>query len=215
VNEVSGIEGNVDFFVELYRAENVLTVDLEFVVDGSMLYGVEVQGLNGFEQPYGPTKWTALGGDMWKGEVTLFFPAGALSTGLTAQKASIAKLVFSPKDMGEATLTLTGFKASGLEELGGITVPFTTKIEVPSATTSIEQTVWSKYDLNRDNKVDALDLSCVLLYIGFNGGQSEWSTLVKVVDSKGKPIYPYMCDFVADNVINMLDVMDLYIHYTK
>jgi hypothetical protein len=71
----------------------------------------------------------------------------------------------------------------------------------------------SKYDLNRDNKVDALDLSVALLYFGYTLGDPNWGALVKVKDSRGGDITPVMCDVNGDDKVDMLDLMEIYINY--
>ncbi|MCL1809752.1 MAG: dockerin type I domain-containing protein [Clostridiales bacterium] len=81
--------------------------------------------------------------------------------------------------------------------------------------TNIDQRTYSKYDLNKDNKVDALDIGVMLLYCGFNKDSDGWGTLVKVNDSKGKGVTASMCDVNGDGMIDMLDLLDLFIHYTK
>jgi hypothetical protein len=185
------------------------------VVDGSLLVGIGVEGLNGF-MPVQNIAWSSLGGDMWKGKVTLAYPAEGASKGFTSIHSAmdIAKFSFAAKAKGVSTLKLTDFKVTGFNEATKKTIDLVGVIEKDSATTSIEPIPKNPYDLNKDFKVDALDLSCILLYIGFSSGQPEWTTLVKVVDSRNGAIYPYMCDFVKDGVINMLDVIDLFINYT-
>jgi Ca2+-binding EF-hand superfamily protein len=96
-----------------------------------------------------------------------------------------------------------------------VTVYLDSVISGGEAVTNIDQRVFSKYDLNRDNKVDALDLGIMLLYCGFDIDSADWDTLVKVNDSKGKPVTASMCDVNGDGVIDMLDLLDLFIHYTK
>ncbi|MCL1981515.1 MAG: dockerin type I domain-containing protein, partial [Clostridiales bacterium] len=155
--------------------------------------------------------WVYAGDNKWKGTVTLGLPSGS-STGLTSVAAvDIAKFVFAPRGVGDASFTLTGFKAVGLD---GTTV-YLDALILGGATTNIDQRVFSKYDLNRDNVVDALDLGIMLLYVGFNADVAGWDTQVKVNDSRGKAVTASMCDVNGDGRIDMLDLLDLFIHYTK
>ncbi|MCL1810213.1 MAG: dockerin type I domain-containing protein, partial [Clostridiales bacterium] len=114
---------------------------------------------------------------------------------------------------GDTTINLTGFRAVVLEDEQ--TAFIESVIIAGEAVTNIDQRVFSKYDLNRDNKVDALDLGIMLLYCGFDSDSPNWETLVKVNDSKGKGVTASMCDVNSDGVIDMLDLLDLFIHYTK
>ncbi|MCL1810565.1 MAG: hypothetical protein FWG42_12490 [Clostridiales bacterium] len=209
---ISGIEGNVEYGLKMYGAENILALELEFVIDGP-LSGIGVNGLAGFE-PMNDIFWTYAGDGAWKGSLTLKYESGD-STGFSkpTKLADVATFVFAPTGEGDAILTLTDCKAVALD--GGTTKYVGTLISVPEAATSVEKTVFSKYDLNRDGIVDALDLGIMLLYCGFRADDPEWGTLVKVNDSKGKPVTAMMCDVNDDDVINMLDLIDLFINYTK
>ncbi|MCL1810564.1 MAG: dockerin type I domain-containing protein, partial [Clostridiales bacterium] len=158
--------------------------------------------------------WTYAGENTWKGSVTLTYGAGDSNGFNTGNKlVDIGKFIFAPTGEDEATLTLTGLSVVGLD--GGTTKRLPCEIAVSTATTNVEQTLYSKYDLNRDNVVDALDLGIMLLYCGFKAEDPEWATFVKVNDSKGKPVTASMCDVNNDGVINMLDLIDLFINYTK
>ncbi|MCL1809179.1 MAG: M28 family peptidase [Clostridiales bacterium] len=208
----SGIEGDVCYTLSISKAENVLSVELEFEIDGDLLAGKGLVGLNGFD-PLNDIFWAYAGSGKWKGAATLGLPSGS-TTGLTsAPPTDIAQFVFSPRAVGEATMKLTSAKAVGVA--GGTTAYLNSVIESGEATTFIDQRVFSKYDLNRDNKVDALDLGIMLLYCGFDKDSPAWDTLVKVNDSRGKGVTASMCDVNGDGVIDMLDLLDLFIHYTK
>ncbi|MCL1982621.1 MAG: 5'-nucleotidase C-terminal domain-containing protein [Clostridiales bacterium] len=213
VPDVSGIEGDVEFTLSLRGADDVLSVELEFEVDAGLLAGKGVEALSGFTAIDG-ISWRSLGGSIWKGTLTIGYPAGDGTTGFTSKDyADIAKFVFAPRAKGEATMKLTGARVVGL--VGEVTAYLDAVIEAGEATTFIDQLVYSKYDLNKDNKVDALDLGMMLLYCGFVSGNPEWDTLVKVNDSKGKGVTASMCDVNDDGKIDMLDLLDLFIHYTK
>ncbi|MCL1983187.1 MAG: hypothetical protein FWG53_08915 [Clostridiales bacterium] len=63
--------------------------------------------------------------------------------------------------------------------------------------------------------MDALDLGVMLLYCGFNVNTPGWDDFIKVNDFWGNGVAASMCDVNGDAVINMLDLLDLFIHYTK
>ncbi|MCL1809722.1 MAG: dockerin type I domain-containing protein [Clostridiales bacterium] len=206
------VNSDAVYTLSLTSAADVLTVELEFMVDGSLLSGKGVETLSGFTA-MNDIMWNYSGNNMWKGTVTLAYPAGSSEGFNAGNTADIAKFVFAPTAIGDATMKITGIKVSGL--LDETTQYLDLLLFKGEATTHIDQLVFSKYDLNRDNAVDALDLGIMLLYCGFDSDSADWGTLVKVNDSKGKPVTASMCDVNGDGVIDMLDLLDLFIHYTK
>ncbi|MCL1810534.1 MAG: dockerin type I domain-containing protein, partial [Clostridiales bacterium] len=208
----SGIEGDIEYTLSIRHASDLLGVELAFEIDGALLSSKGLAGLSGFE-PMGDILFSYVGGGKWEGTVTLGLPSGG-TTGLTAEASvDIAKFVFAPTATGDAAMSLTGFSAVGL--LNEETVYLDAAILDGEAVTSIDQRIFSKYDLNRDAKVDALDLGIMLLYCGFKSVDPEWGSLVKVNDSKGKPVTAKMCDVNGDGVVDMLDLIDLFINYSK
>ncbi|MCL1809696.1 MAG: hypothetical protein FWG42_08070 [Clostridiales bacterium] len=206
---VTYVNDDACFTVSLRDAVDVLAVELEFTIDGSMLAGKGLEGLNGFDN-MNNVLWIYAGDNLWKGTVTLDLPSGS-STGLTdAGPVDVAVFAYTAKGYGNAAMTLTGARAVGL--FGDTTRYLTTAIGDGAATTIIAR---SKYDLNRDGVVDALDLGIMLLYCGFDADSPDWDALIKVNDAWGNPVAASMCDVNGDGLIDMLDLLDLFIHYTK
>ncbi|MCL1810522.1 MAG: dockerin type I domain-containing protein, partial [Clostridiales bacterium] len=209
VDNVTYISNDVEYTVSLRDAVDVLAVELEFVIDGNMLAGKGLEGLNGFDA-MNQILWIFAGDNLWKGTVTLDLPSGT-TTGLTAAgPVDIAVFSYTAKGFGNAVMKLTGARAVGL--FGDTTKYLTTVIGDGAAASIIAK---SKYDLNRDGVVDALDLGIMLLYCGFDADGADWATLVKVNDAWGNPVTASMCDVNGDGLIDMLDLLDLFIHYTK
>ncbi|MCL1810357.1 MAG: hypothetical protein FWG42_11435, partial [Clostridiales bacterium] len=98
----SDIGKNVEFFLHANIAEKLLTVEAEVMVDGNMLAGVGVEPLNGFTL-MNDIFWGYAGGGMWKGTVTLAYPAGGDEGFTSAVSTNIAKFVFAPRAAGDAT----------------------------------------------------------------------------------------------------------------
>ncbi|MCL1983711.1 MAG: C69 family dipeptidase [Clostridiales bacterium] len=206
---VSYISGDVCYTVSVSNAKDVLAVELEFVIDGAMLSGKSLAGLNGFA-PMNGILWTYAGDGLWKGAVTLALPSET-TTGLTSEApVDIAEFAYLPKTYGNAAMAITSAKVVGL--YGDTTKYLIPVIANDTATTIIAR---SKYDLNRDGVVDALDLGIMLLYCGFNADSADWGALVKVNDIWGNGVTANMCDVNSDGIIDMLDLLDLFIHYTK
>ena len=77
-----------------------------------------------------------------------------------------------------------------------------------------DDTVYSNYDLNKDGRVSSLDLAICLLYVEYRITDSGWFINTKVNDIHGNPVFAYMCDFNEDNTVNMLDLIDIMLHYS-
>ena len=206
----SYINKDVEYTVSVANAVNVQEVELTFEFDGSMLAGKGLAGLGGFGTN-GTTSWVYLGDDIWEGNQTIRYSSGEGAGSLTStDPVDIAKIVFAPRTEGEATVKLTSVRVAGKD--GAEVVDLSAIIGPNAATTAIEL-VYSKYDLNRDGTVDALDLGIMLLYCGSIEDSVDWASLVMVNDSKGVGVTASMCDVNGDGRIDMLDLLDLFIHY--
>jgi hypothetical protein len=200
--------GKIEYFVSIREAVNVLSLELEFEVDSAVIAGAGCTGLNGFDAM--DVVWTKLSGDMYKGKVTLRYPAGLSSDGFSSKSsADILKLMFDARAFGEAALKITGFKVTGLDAASGKVVYYHVVIETASGTTFI----YSKFDLNRDTVVDLLDLGIIQLYFGAVKGESSWNA-VRTTDSYGKPVLASYCDFNGDGAVDIVDIMLLYANFT-
>ncbi|MCL1983676.1 MAG: family 16 glycosylhydrolase [Clostridiales bacterium] len=210
--EESDIDQNTEFTLSIGNTKDLLTFEAEILVDGSMLSGIGVEPLNGFKV-MDSVLWSYAGDGLWKGTVTLAYKAGFREGFTTHRPLEIAKFLFAPRAKGDTVAALANVTASGL--VGDVTQYFGILIQEGTAATNIDQRVFSKYDLNRDGIVDALDLGIMLLYCGFAETTPGWNSLVKVNDSRGKGVTASMCDVNGDDIIDMLDLLDLFIHYTK
>jgi hypothetical protein len=199
------------------RGEKLRAVELEFTVQGDMVTGKSVTGLNGFSVASG-IHWTPLmTGNLWKGSVTLGYDgAGVFGTGMGVM--DIAEFAFNPLKAGNSAMKIVSFRAVGLE--GTNMVDMYSYIAGGTATTSIEVVPkYGPFDFNRDGVVDLLDLAIALLYVGYDSTHADWNGPgYKVVDVHKVPIYAFMCDVaplgVGDNKVDMADVLEVYINYT-
>ena len=200
--------GKIEYVVSLREAVRVLSLELEFEVDPSVLANAGCEALNGFSAIEG-IEWTKLDGDMYRGKVTMTYPS-ASSYGFTSEASTdILKLAFDAKALGGATLSLTKFLVTGLVEELGQGSYYHVILEADSGTTI----VYSKYDLNKDNVVDLIDLGLIQLYYGISNASPAWN-VHKAVDVCGDPILAGDCDFNGDGVITILDVMELFANFT-
>ena len=210
-NPVSYVADETEFILSIRDAQGVMVIELKFELDGSMLTFMGIDELNGFSQS-GNILWELANGNIWMGKITIAYGQEG-SNGFTSEApADIAKLIFTPKATGDASVKLTGISVYG--RAGDAATYLDAVIEAGEATTAVERK-YSKYDLTRDGLVDALDLGIMLLYCGSDKDSPNWDTLIKVFDSKGKGVTASMCDVNSDGKVDMLDLIDLFIHYTK
>ncbi|MCL1810360.1 MAG: hypothetical protein FWG42_11450, partial [Clostridiales bacterium] len=207
-NPVTYINSDAEYTLSLANVKNALAVELEFEIDAGLLAEKGIFGLSGFE-PMSNVLWVHKEGGKLKGSLALALPSRS-TAGLTSKAPiDVASFNFAPKAFGNASMKLTSAKVVGLADT---TIYLDTEIQGGAATTVVAH---SKYDLNRDGAVDALDLGIMLLYCGFKAEDPEWGTFVKVNDAWGNPVAASQCDVNKDGVIDMLDLIDLFIHYAK
>ena len=199
--------GLVEYTLSLRNAERVQSVELTFEVADKALLGNSFSGLNGFNI-FGEVKWTQKG-DMWEGKA--LFTCPGIPGFTSAAKTDIAKLVFTAKDKGNVTLTVTDVKVSGVWEQK--MVVFNVFIETGEATTYVGDI----YDLNRDDEVNFLDFSIVLYYFGVMKGDELWDkeTPDSLLANDGTAILAKYCDFNEDGIIDIVDVSDVFINFTN
>ena len=156
-----------------------------------------------------------INGGIWRGNTKLIYPAGA-TTGFAAEAyRDIAAVIYNARALGNATMKLTNVKAYGFDEEANQIVELTVIIETAETTKNID-IAYLKWDLTRDGKVDSKDLGVALLYAGWREDDpgDRWTKDSKVNNSKGKPVYAVNCDVVEDGVVDMVDLVDIYSHYT-
>ena len=207
---VNHIGGGVDFFLEIRDASNVIAVEMEFEVDGEMLSAAGIEGLEGFSVL--DEKWTPLANDIWRCNVVIGLPSGGASEfGYDfAVPTDIAKFKFDAKAPGDTTLKVTNFTLVGYNEATDEVERYGVRLDENEITV----TIIDKYDLNRDGKVDLLDLGIMLLYVGYADTDTEWDTLIKVNDKNGVGITAERCDVNGDGEVDMADLVELLANFT-
>jgi hypothetical protein len=203
----------IEYFVSLHKALNVLSLVVEFEVDGNILSGAGCEGLAGFDvmDGSGGIVWTRLEDGMYKGRVTMKYSPPLGSDGFTsAGQTDILKLMFDAKAFGDATLKITDFKVTGLDPNTGKVTYYKVIVGPESSTTNI----YRPFDLNRDTIVDLLDLGIIQLYFGAASGMPSWD-VVRTSDIFDNPILASYCDFNEDDVVDIVDIMLLYANFSR
>lgn len=175
------VGSDATYTVSVCNVDKLATVTLWFEVDGTYFAGKSFKGLNGFDI-LGDIQWTQ-NGNTWIGRVTL---VNLDSNGITSNTAlDLFEMVFSSKSnqLGTATVKLVKADLSGYNDNVDKAVPIDSTITNNLIHTLINQ-YFSKYDINKDGKIDQLDLTTAQLFYMAEEGDANWNT-AKAADLNG------------------------------
>lgn len=186
---------NPSFRLALKHAKNVTTVRVRFTVDAST---VSVTGLNGFQildQPKG-----SVSNGKYTGEVMLAY----LNTGRTAFTQTSETGIASFVTTGSTpTLKITGVTISGWDSNGKAIFGTTGSID-PNEVKFVATT----YDLNGDGKVDQLDITVAQAAYQARSTERDWNT------PGANGVAPSACDVTGDGVVDIQDLIAIYLNFT-
>lgn len=186
---------NPSFRLALKHAKNVTTVRVHFTVDAST---VSVTGLNGF-QVLGQPKGSVANGK-YTGEVMLAY----LNTGRTAFTQTAETAIASIVTTGSTpTLKITSVNISGWDSTGAAVFGTTGAIDPDE----IHFTV-ANYDLNGDGKVDQLDITIAQAFYQARSTDIDWNT------PGANGAAPSACDVTGDSVVDIQDLIAIYLNFT-
>ncbi len=186
---------NPSFRLALKHAKNVTTVRVRFTVDAST---VSVTGLNGF-RVLGQPKGSVANGK-YTGEVMLAY----LSDGRTAFTQTGETGIASFVTNGDTpTLKITGVTLSGWDSNGKAIFGTTGSIDPNEV-----KFVAANYDLNGDGKVDQLDITVAQAAYQARSAESDWNT------RGANGVAPSACDVTGDGVVDIQDLIAIYLNFT-
>lgn len=186
---------NPSFRLALKHAKNVTTVSVRFTVDAST---VSVTGLNGF-QVLGQPKGSVAKGK-YTGEVMLAY----LSDGRTAFTQTGETGIASFVTNGDTpTLKITGVTLSGWDSDGKAIFGTTGSIDPDKV-----KFVATTYDLNGDGKVDQLDITVAQAAYQARSNEGDWDT------PGANGVAPSACDVTGDGVVDIQDLIAIYLNVT-
>lgn len=186
---------NPSFRLALKHAKNVTTVRVRFTVDART---VSVTGLNGF-QVLGQPKGSVANGK-YTGEVMLAY----LSNGRTAFNQTGETGIASFVTNGDTpTLKITGVTLSGWDSDGKAIFGTTGSID-PNEVKFVATT----YDLNGDGKVDQLDITVAQAAYQARPTESDWNR------PGANGVAPSACDVTGDGVVDIQDLIAIYLNFT-
>lgn len=186
---------NPSFRLALKHAKNVTTVRVRFTVDAST---VSVTGLNGF-QVLGQPKGSVANGK-YTGEVMLAYLSDGRTAFTQAGETGIASFVTN----GDTpTLKITGVTLSGWDSDGKAIFGTTGSIDPDEV-----KFVATTYDLNGDGKVDQLDITVAQAAYQARSTERDWNT----PGTNG--VAPSACDVTGDSVVDIQDLIAIYLNVT-
>lgn len=187
---------NPSFRLALKHAKNVTTVRVRFTVDAST---VSVTGLNGF-QVLGQPKGSVANGK-YTGEVMLAYLSDGRTAFTQTGETGIASFVTNGGDT--PTLKITGVTLSGWDSDGKAVFGTTGSIDPDEV-----KFVATTYDLNGDGKVDQLDITVAQAAYQACSTERDWNT----PGTNG--VAPSACDVTGDGVVDIQDLIAIYLNVT-
>lgn len=181
-----GAELPVDF--QLEKLKRVATVSFVFERDAALTGGT-AEGKNGF---------TALGDIRWNGNKGIlmlsYLQDGTRGGSLTqAALTDVSRVVFQATAENGTNLgiKLTGVTVTGFDEKGQA-VPLLSNIKTPSLSIAVRE--GNSYDVNRDGKIDQLDITTCQRWYMAEPKDSDWSNAS-------------VCDVNSDNKVDIEDMI--------
>ena len=169
-------------------------IDIEFEVDGDFLSANSAVAVNGFyflsAGNYGsPFFWKQVG-NIWVAKAILMNNEGVEGD------FDIINLVFN---VPEGTLGATDVKINAIEVSSGGN-PVAAAI-LKGVATTIFETWYSPFDLNKDGVIDLNDLTFALQFLAIKAGDPEWE-------------HAKICDFSENDEIDIADLILILANYT-
>lgn len=184
----------VPFLFSMAKMERVAAATFTFEVsDKSLVQDGKLVGQNGFKL-LDDVQWTE-DGDKLTGKLTLSYLSGSSLT--KEELTDIARLTFTAADKnGNVAVKLTGAQVAGYDENGEAVYMDSTTTESEAVTA-----IGSKYDVNRDGKVDLLDIVHAQKFYQMNSASENWAQAKH-------------CDVTGDSVIDLEDLIAILHAYT-
>ncbi|MCL2164369.1 MAG: hypothetical protein FWH55_08265 [Oscillospiraceae bacterium] len=196
------VNSPASYTVSLENAKGAGVVTLSFTADSRYLDLASATALNGFTI-LDPLAMEYVGGQMWKGTVKLYCPNFVQSN----DPLDVLRINGVTSDLsGDTTVALTGFIATG--DAQGYSGAMSCAIRTAEAVTSIvTKTVFSKYDLNHDGRIDELDLAIVVYYYLANDLEADWD-VVKFDIASARD-----CDVAVNGRVDLADMIEVIANY--
>lgn len=190
---VSGPGATASYTVSVKNMPKVSGIELEFIIDGSFLTGLDFNAVGMSiigDGNYGSPVYWRNDGDYWIGKVTLANPDGICGDAdIFTMDFGVVENVIGVSNVNINYILLSyGGNYVILEDLFGV------------ASTEFGQ-YYSKYDVNRSGAVDLNDLTYALMYFMVKSGDAGWDAAEAI-------------DFNGDGIIDVADLVLILANYT-
>ena len=188
-------DGKPSFRLALKNAQNVATVRVQFTADTNL---VSVTGTNGFtvlDQPQG-----SYAGGKYTGEVMLVYVNSGRTAFTQSAETGIATFVTGGTT---PTLKITRVTISGWDSTGKAVYGTMGSIDPDEV-----KFVATTYDLSGDGKVDQVDITVAQAAYQARSTEGDWNT------PGANGAAPSACDVNGDKVVDIQDLILIYLNFT-
>lgn len=188
-------DGKPSFRLALKNAKNVATVRVQFTADTDV---VSVTGANGFtvlDQAKG-----SMAGGKYTGEVMLVYVNSGRTAFTQSAETGIATFVTGGTT---PTLRITGVTISGWDSTGKAVYGTMGSIDPDEV-----KFVAATYDLDGNGKVDQVDITVAQAAYQARSTERDWNT------PGANGVAPSACDVTGDGVVDIQDLIAIYLNVT-
>lgn len=176
--------------LRLEKLKRVATVSFVFEKDAAISGGT-AEGKSGFTSLTSDIRWNGS-----TGILMLSYLQNGVRGGSLTQEAltDVARVTFATtaKDGASLGLRLTGVTVTGFDANGNAVI-LRSSIETPSLSVTVRNL---SYDVNRDGKIDQLDITTCQRWYQARSGDADWATA-------------QVCDVDGDNKVDIQDMIGI------
>lgn len=188
-------KGKPSFRFALKNAKNVATVRVQFTADTDV---VSVTGTNGFTV-LDKAKGSMVGGK-YTGEVMLVYVNDGRTTFTQSAETAIASFVTNgtTPTLKIISVTISGWDSTGKAVYGTMGSIDPNEVKFVAAT----------YDLDGNGKVDQVDITVAQAAYQARSAESDWNR------PGANGVAPSACDVTGDGVVDIQDLIAIYLNFT-
>lgn len=187
--------GQPSFRLALKNAQNVATVRVQFTADTNLVSVTGTKGFTVLDQPKG-----SMAGGKYTGEVMLVYVNSGRTAFTQSAETGIATFVTGGTT---PTLRITGVTISGWDSTGKAVYGTMGSIDPDKV-----KFVATTYDLNGDGKVNQLDITVAQAAYQARSAESDWNA------PGANGVAPSACDVTGDGVVDIQDLIAIYLNFT-
>lgn len=189
-------DGKPSFRLALKNAKNVATVRVQFTADTNLVSVTGTKGFTVLDQPKG-----SYVDGKYTGEVMLVYVNSGRTAFTQSAETGVATFVTGGTT---PTLKITGVTISGWDSTGKAVYGTMGSIDPDKV-----KFVAATYDLDGNGKVDQVDITVAQAAYQARSAESDWNT------PGANGAAPSACDVNGDNVVDIQDLILIYLNFTE